>query len=144
MKIETFDDLLRTARQQPDAQRLLFIFAGSELPDDCTPEQRARFEAGLGGALVPMMEVDKLPDELTNFEQLVTESTEFAGNHAARDWTIVFVAALSGQGTRAPTSAEADEPIQRMVDAIRSGAVRLFLTFDRMGNMVRLVQDASQ
>jgi hypothetical protein len=27
MHIQTFDDLLTSARQQPDAQRLLFVFA---------------------------------------------------------------------------------------------------------------------
>ena len=35
-----------------------------ELPDDATPAQRARFEAGQGGALVPLMCVDKTPQEL--------------------------------------------------------------------------------
>ena len=55
VEISSFDDLLRAARSQPEPQRLLFVFAGAELPEDCTPEQRARFEAGQGGALTPMM-----------------------------------------------------------------------------------------
>jgi len=74
MNIETFEDLLLSARQQADAQRLLFVFARSELPDDCTAEQRQRYEAGMGGALVPLMEVDKMPEELSAFSQLVEES----------------------------------------------------------------------
>ncbi|CDS53277.1 FIG00933811: hypothetical protein [Polaromonas sp. CG9_12] len=75
MDISTFDDLLQAARAQPDPQRLLFVFAGVELPDDATPAQRERFEAGQGGALVPLMCVDKRPDELASFAALVEEAS---------------------------------------------------------------------
>ena len=51
MNISSFDDLLTMARQQQLPQRLLFVFAGIELPADSTPEQLARFEAGQGGAV---------------------------------------------------------------------------------------------
>ena len=34
MNIASFDDLLVAARQQPEPQRLLFVFAGVELPND--------------------------------------------------------------------------------------------------------------
>ena len=44
MTISSFDDLLQAARSQPEPQRLLFVFAGVELPDDATPEQRTRFD----------------------------------------------------------------------------------------------------
>ncbi len=54
MDISSFDDLLHAARLQPEPQRLLFVFVGVELPDDATPAQRARFEQGQGGALVPL------------------------------------------------------------------------------------------
>ena len=64
MDISSFDDLLHAARLQPEPQRLLFVFVGVELPDDATPAQRARFEQGQGGALVPLMCVDKTPQEL--------------------------------------------------------------------------------
>ena len=37
LNISTFDDLLRAARQQPQPQRLLFVFAGAELPENSTP-----------------------------------------------------------------------------------------------------------
>ena len=59
MTISSFDDLLLQARQQAEPQRLLFVFSGAELPDDATAQQRARFEAGAGGALTPLMCVDK-------------------------------------------------------------------------------------
>ena len=39
LRISTFDDLLRAARQQPEPQRLLFVFAGVELPDGARPSK---------------------------------------------------------------------------------------------------------
>jgi hypothetical protein len=69
-----FDDLPRAARNQPEPQRLLFVFATAELPDDSTPQQRADFLAGQGGALMPTMSVDKAPEELNTFAALVEES----------------------------------------------------------------------
>ena len=118
MTISTLADLLRDARKQGEPQRLLFVFAVAELSNDLTPEQRARFDAGQGGALTPLMCVDKTPDELPGFDALVTESREFG-----RPWTIVFVAALACHAGRSPTSAQAKAPLRRMVELIRSGSL---------------------
>lgn len=128
MNISNFDDLLRAARQQPEPQRLLFVFANAELPDDSTPEQRAGFQAGQGGALTPLMSVDKTPEELDTFAALVEESHLFA-----RDWVVVFVAGLSGRGGQAPTSMEAGQALQRMIEHIKTGRFGSFLPFDRQG-----------
>ena len=128
MNIENFDDLLRAARKQPQPQRLLFVFADSTLPDDSTPEQRARFEAGEGGALVPLASVDKNPDDLQTFAALVNESRQFGC-----DWAVVFVAGLSGRDGRPPTSDEADQSLQRMIESIKSGAFGAYMPFDRQG-----------
>ena len=128
MNISSFDDLLRAARQQPEPQRLLFVFANAVLPDDSTPEQRARFQAGQGGALTPMMSVDKTPEELGTFAALVEESRQFG-----RDWVIVFVASLSGRGGRAPSSEEAGQLLQRMIESIKAGSFGSFIPFDRQG-----------
>ena len=91
MDISSFDDLLQAARMQPEPQRLLFVFAAVELPDDATPAQRARLEAGQGGALVPLMCVDKTPQELPSFSALVEEARQFTA--PGHDWAMVFVAA---------------------------------------------------
>jgi len=128
VNITNFDDLLRAARAQPEPQRLLFVFAHADLPDDSTSEQRARFQAGEGGALVPLMSVDKNPEELETFAALVEESRQFG-----QDWAVVFVAGLSGRNGRAPTSIEADQSLQRMIDAIKTGAFGAFMPFDRHG-----------
>jgi hypothetical protein len=129
MNISSFEDLLQAARQQPEPQRLLFVFADVELPDDCTPEQRARFHAGEGGTFVPLMSVDKKPEELDTFDVLVAESRQFG-----RDWAVVFVAGLPGRNGCAPTSDEADQSLQRMIEAIKTGAFGAFMPFDRLGN----------
>ena len=128
MSISSFDDLLRAAREQSEPQRLLFVFANAVLPDDSTPEQRVRFEAGQGGALTPLMSVDKAPEELGTFAALVEESRQFG-----HDWAIVFVASLSGRDGRAPTSKEADQSLQRMIESIKAGSIGSFIPFDRQG-----------
>lgn len=133
MEISSFDDLLQAARSQHEPQRLLFVFTGVELPDDATPAQQADFAAGHGGALVPLMCVDKPPDEITSFAALAQESSQFG-----HDWRMVFVAALSGTLNHAPTTEDAEAPLQRMVDAIKQGQLRAFIPFDRNGVPVQL------
>ena len=133
MTISSFDDLLQAARAQPEPQRLLFVFASVELPDDATLAQRQNFEAGQGGALVPLMCVDKRPDELASFGALTQESSQFG-----HDWGIVFAAAMSGTADRAPTSEEAEEPLQRMVEAIKRGEHSSYIPFDPQGHAVQM------
>ena len=134
MEITSFDDLLRAARAQQEPQRLLFVFAGAMLPDNASAEQRARFEAGAGGELAPLMCVDKEPAELADFTALADESRQFG-----HDWAIVFAAALSGRGGQAPSEADTDAALQRMVEAVCSGAFGAFIPFDRGGRPVQLL-----
>jgi hypothetical protein len=133
MSIASYDDLLRAAREQAEPQRLLFVFARAVLPDDSTPEQRADFVAGRGGALEPLMSVDKAPEELGSFAALVEESRQFAA-----DWSIVFVSALAGRDGRAPTSDQADRMLQGMVESIKKGVFGACIPFDRQGAPVQL------
>ncbi len=132
MNIASFDDLLVAAREQPEPQRLLFVFTAAELPGDATPEQRARFQAGRGGTLTPLMCVDKAPAEVPSFGVLLEES-----RRAGPPWDIVFVAALSGTADRSPTSADAEAALQRMVESVKAGRVGGFIPFDVHGQPVR-------
>lgn len=124
-----FEQLLEAARSQPEQQRLLFVFAKAELPDDATPSQRERFQAGRGAALTPLMCVDKTPEELSGFKALVAES-----KHAGPPWQVVFAASLAGRDARPPTSAEVESALQTMVDAIQLGSVGRFAAYDSNGN----------
>jgi hypothetical protein len=126
MDIATFDDLLRAARGQSEPQRLLFVFASAELPEDITPGERERFAAGLGGALTPLMAVDKSPDEIRDFQSLVEESRQFG-----KEWAVVFVAALSAGG-------DAGQALERMVAAIKSGSPGTLIPFDQQGQALSL------
>lgn len=133
MNIASFDDLLQAARQQTEPQRLLFVFASADLPEDSTSTQRERFLAGQGGALVPIMCVDKTPEVLLTFADLVQEARQFG-----QEWSIVFAAALCGNGGLAPTSEAAEKSLQRMVEAIKAGTLGTFIPFDRQGQPVML------
>jgi hypothetical protein len=133
MEDNPFAQLVAMARQQAAPQRLLFVFAGAELPDDASPEQRTRFERGEGGALVPLMTVDKASDELRSYEALVAEADAM---HPG--WTFVFIAALGGRGAQAPSSADVERALQRMEDGIKQGTVGGWLVLDRDGQPVQL------
>ena len=132
MDISSFDDLLRAARLQPQPQRLLFVFAGAGVPDDCTPEQRARFVEGSGGELTPLYAVDKAPEALESFAALARESQQFGSG-----WSIVFAASLSGRGDRAPTDDAAGRSLDLMVERIKRGEIDALIPFDRQGQPVR-------
>lgn len=133
MHISSFDDLLLAAGQQPEAQRLLFVLARAELPDDATPAQRAAFEAGEGGALVPAACVDRAGAELASFAAFQTEAEPFCP-----DWVIVFAASLPGRPGQPPSSDMAQAPLEQMVAAIKAGQIGAYLAFDRSGAAIRL------
>lgn len=133
MEIDNFDGLLRAARAQAQPQRLLLVFAGAELPADATAAQRAAFEAGEAGELVPLMCVDKDPAAVPDFAALVTEAQTLGPR-----WALVFAAALAGQGGRAPSATRVDTALRRMVEAVRSGDIERFIPFDRSGDAVRM------
>lgn len=131
--IRTFDDLLAAARAQPEPQRLLLVFAVAELPPDGTAQQRAAFERGEGGALTPVVCVDKLASEIASFEALELEARE-----ALSRWDILFVAALDGRAGVPPNADEAAGPLRMMLESIRAGRIADFLAVDRRGELVEL------
>ncbi|WP_406623378.1 ribonucleotide reductase subunit alpha [Acidovorax sp. SDU_ACID1] len=135
-EINNFDDLLRIARMRRERQRLLFVFVGTELPAGATPAQRAHFMQGEGGALVPLMCVDKLPSEVASFDALLRESQQF--EQPGQPWSLVFTAALTGTPARAPSDEDAERLLRRMVEAVKTGALGAYLPFNREGMPVRL------
>jgi hypothetical protein len=134
MNNENFDALLQAARQEPEPQRILFVFSETELPEEHSSAEAHRFHAGQGGALNPIMYVDKTLDELNRFADLVAESQQMGQN-----WKIVFVGALSGRNGKLPSSQEAQAALDMMVKSVQQGAVSNFLALDRNGNQVKFV-----
>ncbi|PHQ27277.1 ribonucleotide reductase subunit alpha [Marinobacter guineae] len=131
--ISSYNDLIQTSRSQQEAQRLLFVFCRAELPDDASPEEKEAFERGEGGALTPVICVDKTPDEAPDFEALVEESRT-----TGQAWDVVFIAAMSGRGGMAPSTDEAQQPMTMMVESIRLGHVSNYLPLDSQGHAVSL------
>ena len=133
MNIAHFDDLLRAAQQQNLPQRLLLVFASAELPADSTAAQRRQFEDGVGGALVPCLCVDKTSEEVGSFASLKRESDQFN-----LQWQAVFVSTQSDHPDEATASAAAAKALERMVAAIKGGALANMIAFDLQGNAMAL------
>ncbi|MBZ9611834.1 ribonucleotide reductase subunit alpha [Rheinheimera maricola] len=133
MNIESYSDLIQAAAMQDEPQRLLFVFAKAELPNGYTDTQKNNFEQGHGGALAPVLCVDKLPDDVSDFASLVNESKT-----TGVDWDIAFVSALGGRGGFPPNSDEASQPLKMMMEKIQGGMIADFLTFDKAGELVAL------
>lgn len=133
MDISSFDDLLRMAAQQPVPQRLLLVFCKAELPEDATPQQKAEFEAGEGGMLVPVASVDKFPEALASFAALSAE----AAQHGL-EWDILFVSTME-RGEDSPARVTfADQTLETLVNTIKAGQVDACVPFDASGTAVAL------
>ncbi|SFR44799.1 hypothetical protein SAMN04488073_1396 [Marinobacter gudaonensis] len=131
--ISSYKDLIQASRSQQEAQRLLYVFCRAELPDEASAEEKAAFERGEGGALTPVICVDKTPEEAPDFGALVEESRA-----TGQSWDVVFIAAMSGRGGMAPSTDEAQQPLTMMVESIRLGHIGNYLPLDTQGNAVSL------
>lgn len=133
MNITNYNELLAAARSQAQPQRLLFAFALAELPDGAGASERERYAERRGGALKPVMCVDKTLAELGSFDDLVAES-----RHTGADWDIVFVTTMSGRDGKPPPTAEAEAPLNMMVTYIHTGQVERFLAFNKDGELLAI------
>ncbi|CAB0151480.1 hypothetical protein PSI9734_01867 [Pseudidiomarina piscicola] len=133
MVIESYTDLIKAAQQQEEPQRLLFVLAKAELPDDATASQKSNFAAQQGGALDPVLCVDKLPEEVTEFSTLLEESAR-----TGVEWDIAFIASMSGRAGQAPSSDEADQPLTLMVNKVKAGSIADFVTVNKQGELIQL------
>lgn len=120
---------MSVANQQPEPQRLLFVFLRASLPDDHGEEDASNFHSGQGGALQPIMCVDKTLGELSTFSALVAEAEKIE-----KDWQIVLAAGLAGKNGVAPSSEDAEEPFKMMLHAVENGGdLSKYMAFDREG-----------
>jgi len=127
-----FEQLLTLANQQPDPQRLLFVFLKAVLPTEANADELECYKSAQGGQLQPMMTVDKELSELSTFDALVEES-----KGAGKDWQIVLIAALSGVNGVVPTSKEAEEAIDTMLKVVQGGGdLTKFMALDRDGDPI--------
>jgi hypothetical protein len=129
MAISNFEELLQEAAQQPEPQRMLFVFVEKGPSDGWSADNAASFLAGSGGTLTPVVCVDKAVADIFSFAGLAKES-EATGEH----WDIVLVACLAGRNGVAPSASEVDQGLETMVDAVKTGdKLWRFLAYDRRG-----------
>ncbi|WP_404364702.1 ribonucleotide reductase subunit alpha [Marinobacter sp.] len=131
--ITSYADLISEARNQSEPQRLLFVFCRAELPEDASEAEKANFERGEGGALTPVVCVDKTIAEVPEFDVIAEESRK-----TGQAWDVVFVAAMSGRGGVEPSSDEARQPMTMMVESIRLGHIGNYLPLDPAGQALSL------
>lgn len=127
----TFEALLKAANEQVQPQRLLMVFTHTELPDNHSALEAKRFADGEGGALTPVMCIDKAPGDLTTFSALVDEAKE-----TGQDWAVVMVACLSGKNGNPASYNDIDSGLKNMVSAIQNGMVANFMSFDKQGELL--------
>ena len=132
MTISSYSDLSAEAAQQAQPQRLLFTFAKVSLPTKSNDQQKQAFEQQQGGELSPIMCVDKLLEELSDFASLVKEA-DLTGNA----WDIAFVSTMSGKNGVAPTSEDANRMLDRMIESINNGNISFYLAFNRAGDLLQ-------
>lgn len=123
--MEHFDDFLLAARAQADAQRLLLVFVDID--------EAAGGNVSEGGFLTPKMCVDKTPDEISSFVDLAAEAA-----NTGQAWSLVFAASLAGKGAQAPTSTDANKPLDAMIAGINTGMIQQYLVFDKQGGILSL------
>ncbi|WP_372833680.1 ribonucleotide reductase subunit alpha [Pontibacterium sp.] len=123
-----FKELLDAAGTQDEPQRLLFLFAQIEKQDSKKHKQRQH------GSVVPLMCVDKLPAELTDFTGLAAEADQVSAG-----WDFVLAAGLSGTGGQPPSTDDAEPHLNKMANDLMMGAdLSRYVIFDRQGNPVSM------
>jgi len=128
-KASVFQDLLDKVNEQTERQRLLFLFASAEV------NRKTRKSKEKSGTITPTMVVDKLPDELGDFESLVSEADSIS-----KDWDFVFIAALGGSHDREPSSEEAEIYLNKMSNDVASGQnIHRYVVLDRNGSPIEIM-----
>ncbi|MBS3798044.1 MULTISPECIES: ribonucleotide reductase subunit alpha [unclassified Pseudoalteromonas] len=124
--ISQFSDLLSYAKEQPDPQRLLFLFAKAE--------QSNKSKKNARGTLTPTMCVDKLPSEIEDFSSLCQEADGISAQ-----WDFMLIASLSGVLGKAPSSEDAEPYLNKMTNDLVSGQnIANYVIFDRQQNPIEM------
>jgi len=126
--IKLFKDLLKMTAEQEQPQRLLFLFANADAQNPKKSKKHQR------GTITPVMCVDKLPEELSNFATLVKEADSIE-----KSWNFVFIASLNGEHGKAPTTDDAEPYLNKMTHDIESGhEINRYVIFDREENAIEI------
>jgi len=133
MEIRSFDDLLAAGLAEARAQRLLLVLLQARPRDDGSAGF-GRDEVEGTGTLTPVMATDLELSPGLRLDALVGQADSLG--HA---WDLIMVSSLSAPDGHMPTSEDAESPLQRMAQAVLSGAdLSGYAVFDRAGRPVHL------
>ncbi|NVK21776.1 MAG: ribonucleotide reductase subunit alpha [Kangiellaceae bacterium] len=125
---EMFNELLQMARNQDQPQRMLLLFAKA---DEVKTKRKGK---ECKGTIVPVMCVDKLPEELTTFEDIVNEA-----DSVSKEWDFMLIASLSGENQITPSSEDAEPFLNQMTNDVASGNdLTRYVIFDRQQNPIEM------
>lgn len=126
--IQKFNDLLNVSNDHVQPQRLIFLFANAEAKNNNKSKQHQQ------GTINPVMCVDKLPEELSDFSALMKEADAID-----TQWNFIFIASVSGDNDQAPTTDLAEPYLNKMAHDIEtSNNVGRYIIFDRNENLIEL------
>ncbi|MFT6206389.1 MAG: hypothetical protein ACJA0T_000286 [Colwellia sp.] len=126
--MKTFKELLELTHEQEQPQRLMFLFANAESTNAKKSKKHQK------GTILPVMCVDKLPEELTTFAALKAEADTIE-----ESWNFVFIASLSGENGMTPSEDDAEPFLNKMVNDVQTGNnVGRYVIYDRDENPIEL------
>lgn len=125
--MSTFTQLLDTAKAQTEPQRLLFLIAKTETSGKAKNDLQR-------GTISPVMCVDKLPEELTDFKHFTHEADQIT-----KDWDLILIAGISGENGEAPDTLSVEPILNKMANDLMQGQeLSRYLILDRHENRIEI------
>ncbi|TMP29085.1 ribonucleotide reductase subunit alpha [Pseudoalteromonas rubra] len=118
-----FQELLTMSRYQPEPVKLLMLFTKANVESASNDVNK--------GFIEPVMCVDKLPNELSDYEALCKEADVINP-----DWDLVFLTSINAD----VDSSIIDKSMKSMVSDVQTGKnTSMYVVLDRQDNLVELV-----
>ncbi|PKL96824.1 MAG: hypothetical protein CVV18_00180 [Gammaproteobacteria bacterium HGW-Gammaproteobacteria-8] len=138
MTLDSFDDLVRMARGEPEPALLLACVLRADVPVAAAGGDRPELPLEGEGIVRPIMVKSFAADAGLDFQRLRAEIDD-----TQPDWAFIMLAVLPGSRGRPPTSGQVDEQLKNMARCIHTGSsLDRYLFIDRAGEFVRFCASA--
>lgn len=118
-----FQELLTMARYQAEPVKLLMLFTKADIESANNNVNK--------GFIQPLMCVDKLPQELSDYDALCKEADAINA-----DWDLVFLTSINAN----VESSIIDSSMKSMVSDVQTGKnTAMYVVLDRQDNLVEMV-----
>jgi len=84
---------------------------------------------------IELMYVDKMPDQIGEFSELVADSSK-----TGKQWDLVFISGVKGRNGELPNDFETDFRMEGMVKSIQHGQIQNMMIYNREGEPTNLFQ----